>query len=131
VPERWCSLSADRLHGGWLAVKLDPSKRLLRAFIGLNNRVLEAFSAEERRRIGIHSCPGGDRDSTHSADVDYAELLPDLFRLALGTSMSSWTSERDRRQVLGLIRAHRGRDHRIFVGARTPIIRGPRRPRSA
>ncbi|KXJ41904.1 MAG: 5-methyltetrahydropteroyltriglutamate--homocysteine methyltransferase, partial [Methylothermaceae bacteria B42] len=53
---------------GRLAVKLDPSGQLLRAFIDLNNRVLARFSAEERHRIGVHTCPGGDQDSTHSAD---------------------------------------------------------------
>ncbi len=66
---------------GRLSVKLDPSKGLLRSFVDLNNRVLEGFSDEERARIGVHTCPGGDQDSTHSADVDYAELLPDLFRV--------------------------------------------------
>ena len=64
---------------GRLAVKLDPSKGLLGAFVDLNNRVLARFSPEERARIGVHTCPGGDHDSTHSADVDYVELLPSLF----------------------------------------------------
>ena len=41
-------------------------------------------SDEERMRIGVHTCPGGDRDSTHSADVDYAELLPELFKTNVG-----------------------------------------------
>jgi 5-methyltetrahydropteroyltriglutamate--homocysteine methyltransferase len=66
---------------GRLAVKLDPSKGLLGDFVALNNRVLERFSVAERERLGVHSCPGGDQDSTHSADVDYAELLPSLFEL--------------------------------------------------
>ena len=43
-----------------------------------------AVTAEERQRIGVHTCPGGDRDSTHSADVDYEELLPSLFELKVG-----------------------------------------------
>src|SRR5206468_3127407 len=67
-----------------LSVKLDPSKQLLRAFVALNNRVLERFTAAERQRIGVHTCPGGDQDSTHSADVDYADLLPGLFELKIG-----------------------------------------------
>jgi 5-methyltetrahydropteroyltriglutamate--homocysteine methyltransferase len=46
---------------------------------------LEQFTVEERLRIGVHTCPGGDHDSTHSADVDYAELLPALFRLDVGS----------------------------------------------
>ena len=69
---------------GRLAVKIDPSGDLLHSFIDLNNLALSRFSAEERRRIGVHTCPGGDRDSTHSADVDYAELLPSLFELKAG-----------------------------------------------
>src|SRR4030095_13521779 len=63
---------------GRLSLKLDPSGGLLRDFVALNNRVLDRFSAGERARIGVHTCPGGDQDSTHSADVDYAGLLPDL-----------------------------------------------------
>ena len=60
---------------GRLAVKIDPSGSLLHSFIDLNNLALARFSAEERQRIGVHTCPGGDRDSTHSADVDYSELV--------------------------------------------------------
>ena len=67
---------------GRLAMKIDPSGDLLHSFIDLNNLALSRFSAEERQRIGVHTCPGGDRDSTHSADVDYAELLPSLFAAA-------------------------------------------------
>ena len=57
---------------GRLAVKIDPSGYLLNSFIDLNNLALSRFSPEERRRIGVHTCPGNDFDSTHSADVDYA-----------------------------------------------------------
>ena len=66
---------------GRLALKLDPSGGLLNTFIDLNNRVLDRFSDAERKKIGVHTCPGGDHDSTHSADVDYTALLPGLFRL--------------------------------------------------
>ena len=74
----------DRLHRGAPVLKLDPSGGLLRDFVALNNRVLDRFSDDERTRIGVHTCPGGDQDSTHSADVDYAELLPDLFAINVG-----------------------------------------------
>jgi 5-methyltetrahydropteroyltriglutamate--homocysteine methyltransferase len=57
---------------GRLSLKLDPSGALLRSFVALNNQVLERFSADDLRKIGVHVCPGGDHDSTHSADVDYA-----------------------------------------------------------
>lgn len=66
---------------GRLAVKLDPSKSLLKSFIDLNNQVLSRFTAEERLRIGVHTCPGGDHDSTHSADVDYKQFLPEFFSI--------------------------------------------------
>jgi 5-methyltetrahydropteroyltriglutamate--homocysteine methyltransferase len=57
---------------------------LLGQFVELNNTVLERFSAGERTRIGIHTCPGGDQDSTHSLDVPYSELLPSLLQLKAG-----------------------------------------------
>ena len=104
-----------------LSVKLDPTKQLLRSFIDLNNQVLAEFSPEDRRRIGVHTCPGGDKDSTHSADVDYAELLPSLFDLNVGSFYIQLASEADRRRVLGVIREHAKREQRIFVGVVDPI----------
>jgi 5-methyltetrahydropteroyltriglutamate--homocysteine methyltransferase len=104
-----------------LAVKLDPSKQLLRAFVALNNRVLERFTAADRRRIGVHTCPGGDQDSTHSADVDYGELLPGLFELRAGNFYIQLASEQDRGRVLRIIKEHAKADQRIFVGVIDPI----------
>ena len=106
---------------GRLAIKLDPSLKLLEQFIDLNNRVLERFSEDGRLRIGVHSCPGGDHDSTHSADVDYDELLPRLFQLKATNFYIQLASERDRRRVLGLVRANLGSRQRIFVGVTDPI----------
>lgn len=106
---------------GRLAVKLDPSRGLLRQFIDLNNQVLRRFTPEERRRIGIHTCPGGDQDSTHSADVDYADLLPDLFNLEAGSFYLQLASEPDRRWVLGILRDHARPGQRIFIGVTDPI----------
>jgi 5-methyltetrahydropteroyltriglutamate--homocysteine methyltransferase len=101
---------------GRLAVKLDPSKDLLREFVALNNRVLDRFSDEERRKIGVHTCPGGDRDSTHSADVDYAELLPLLFDLNAGRFYMQFASEDDPERVLKIVREHSRDDQTIFLG---------------
>jgi len=106
---------------GRLAVKLDPSKTLLRDFVALNNRVLARFSDEERARIGVHTCPGGDRDSTHSADVDYAELLPDLFAHEAGRFYVQLASEPDRPRVLKQIAELLGPGQRVFVGVIDPI----------
>jgi 5-methyltetrahydropteroyltriglutamate--homocysteine methyltransferase len=105
---------------GRLAVKVDSSGHLLNSFIDLNNLALSRFSPEERRRIGVHTCPGNDLDSTHSADVDYAELLPGLFALKAGNFYIALAGERDRRHVLEIIRRHLRPDRRIFVGVTAP-----------
>jgi 5-methyltetrahydropteroyltriglutamate--homocysteine methyltransferase len=104
-----------------LSLKLDPSKRLLHEFIELNNRVLERFSPGERERIGVHTCPGGDQDSTHSADVDYAELLPDLFTLRARSFYIQLASEKERATVLATIKENARPDQRIFVGVIDPL----------
>jgi 5-methyltetrahydropteroyltriglutamate--homocysteine methyltransferase len=106
---------------GRLAVKLDPSGTLLASFIDLNNLALSRFSAEERQRIGVHTCPGGDLDSTHSADVDYAELLPSLLQLNLTNYYVALAAETQRRRVLAVIRDHLRPGQRIFVGVVSPI----------
>ena len=106
---------------GRLAAKLDPSGNLLHSFIDLNNLALSRFSADDRRRIGVHTCPGGDRDSTHSADVDYSELLPSLFELKAGNFYIALAGERDRIRALRIIREHRKPDQTVFVGVVAPI----------
>jgi methionine synthase II (cobalamin-independent) len=104
-----------------LSLKLDGSGELLRSFISLNNQVLERFSQEERQRIGVHVCPGGDRDSTHSADVDYAKLLPDLLQMNAGRFYLQMASEGDRKRVLGIIRPLLKPNHTVFIGVIDPI----------
>jgi 5-methyltetrahydropteroyltriglutamate--homocysteine methyltransferase len=104
-----------------LSLKLDPSGGLLRSFIALNNQVLDRFTAEDRQRIGVHVCPGGDRDSTHSADVDYAGLLPDLFQLKVGRFYLQMASEPDKSRVLGIVRQLLRSNHTVFVGVIDPI----------
>ncbi|MFB6396104.1 cobalamin-independent methionine synthase II family protein [Polymorphospora lycopeni] len=106
---------------GRLSIKLDPSKGVLDAFVALNNRVLDRFSDEERARIGVHTCPGGDQDSTHSLDVDYTELLPHLFALHAGAFYVQLASEPDPDRVLAAIAAHSRPDQRIFVGVTDPV----------
>ena len=104
-----------------LSLKLDPSKGLLNAFVDLNNQVLGQLTDAERARVGVHTCPGGDRDSTHSADIDYGELLPGLFRLNVDTFYVQLASEADRERVLGILGSHATGDRRIFVGVIDPI----------
>jgi len=106
---------------GRLAIKLDPTGKLLNSFIDLNNLALSRFTSAELMRIGVHTCPGSDRDSTHSADVDYAELLPSLFQLKAGNFYIALAGEQDYVRVLKIIRAHMKPDQRIFIGVIAPI----------
>jgi 5-methyltetrahydropteroyltriglutamate--homocysteine methyltransferase len=106
---------------GRLAVKVDPTGTLLHSFIDLNNLALKRFSDAERARLGVHTCPGGDLDSTHSADVDYAELLPSLFQLQVGNFYVALAGEKDRPRVLKILRDHLRPGVRLFVGVISPI----------
>jgi 5-methyltetrahydropteroyltriglutamate--homocysteine methyltransferase len=106
---------------GRLSLKLDPSGGVLANFIALNNSVLDRFSDAERARLGVHTCPGGDQDSVHSLDVDYAELLPQLFTLHAGAFYLQLASEADPARVLAIVRDHAPADARIFVGVTDPI----------
>lgn len=106
---------------GRLAMKIDPTGELLNSFIDLNNLALARFTPEERKLIGVHTCPGGDLDSTHSADVDYAELLPSLFELKAGNFCIALAGEKDRVHVLKIIRSYMKPDQRVFVGVVAPI----------
>jgi 5-methyltetrahydropteroyltriglutamate--homocysteine methyltransferase len=101
---------------GRLSLKLDPSGNLLRSFVALNNQVLGRFTADERRKIGVHVCPGGDHDSTHSADVDYAGLLPDLFQLKAGRFYLQMASESDKQRLYPIIKKLTNAKQLVFIG---------------
>lgn len=104
-----------------LSLKLDPSGGLLNSFVELNNRVLSEFTDDERKKIGVHTCPGGDQDSTHSADVDYTGLLPALFRMNVGRFYVQLASEPDRKRVLSAIRKLLKPSQMLFAGVIDPI----------
>lgn len=115
---------------GRLACRNDPrnpwtGRGMLPHFIELNNRVIDRFTAEERRNIGVHTCPGGDCDSTHSADVDYAELLPSMFRMNAGYFLIQLASEADKERVYRLCGEHSREDangvaQTCFIGVTNP-----------
>jgi len=106
---------------GRLSLKLDPSGGLLDSFVALNNQVLDRFSAADRTRIGVHVCPGGDHDSTHSADVDYASFLPGLFQMHVGRFYLQMASESDRERTLRLVSELASPEHLVFIGVIDPI----------
>ena len=115
---------------GRLACRNDPKnpwtgRKMLTHFIALNNRVFDRFTAAERVNIGIHTCPGGDCDSTHSADVDYAELLPSMFQMNAGYFLMQLSSEKDKEYVYKLVGKHSREDAKgvgqvAFIGVINP-----------
>ncbi len=115
---------------GRLACRNDPrnpwtGRGMLEQFVELNNRVIDRFSAEERRNIGVHTCPGGDCDSTHSADVDYADLLPSMFKMNAGYFLIQLASEKDKERVYKLCGEHSRADANgvpqvCFIGVTNP-----------
>ena len=115
---------------GRLACRNDPNnawtgRGMLEEFITLNNRVLDRFTATERVNIGIHTCPGGDCDSTHSADVDYAELLPSMFKMNAGYFLIQLASEPDKERIYKLLGEHSREDANgvkqvCFIGVINP-----------
>jgi methionine synthase II (cobalamin-independent) len=116
---------------GRLANKKDPrnpwtGKNLLQSFIDLNNRVLDRFTADERKNIGIHTCPGGDCDSVHSAEVDYVELLPSMFQMNAGYFLMQLASEKDKERIYKLVGEHsrsnaNGVPQVCFIGVIDPL----------
>jgi len=119
---------------GRLATREDPRNPwtgagLLPHFIELNNRVMARFSAEERTNIGIHTCPGGDRDSVHSADVPYNNLLGSMFEINAGYFLIQLASERDKDPVYETIGKHlrsdaEGVTQMAYIG--TTVTQSPR-----
>lgn len=100
---------------GRLATRDDPRNPwtgagMLPHFVELINRVMDRFSPEERKNIGVHTCPGGDRDSVHSADVPYSNLLPEMFKINAGYFLIQMKSERDKDPVYELIGKHSRED---------------------
>lgn len=100
----------------------------LAGFVDLMNRVLELLSPTERSVVGVHTCPGNDNDSAHSDDIDYAELIPELFQIEAGYFLVQAASEADPDRVARLV----GRQLRhLPAGARAPrVLLGVTRPTS-
>jgi methionine synthase II (cobalamin-independent) len=119
---------------GRLATRADPRNPwtgagMLPHFIELNNRVLDRFTPEQRTRIGVHTCPGGDRDSVHSADVPYSDLLPSMFNMNAGYFLIQLSSERDKDPVYKMIGEH-SRDDANGVAQMCYIgVTNPQNPR--
>ncbi|WP_336991278.1 hypothetical protein [Leucobacter sp. VD1] len=98
----------------------------LGGFIDLMNRVLDRLAPEQRAAVGVHTCPGNDNDSAHSADVDYAELIPELFQIEAGYFLVQAAGEKDPDRVARLVgaqlrgRASSGAAPRVLIGVTNP-----------
>ncbi|CAF1120675.1 unnamed protein product [Rotaria sordida] len=103
-----------------LSLKMDPSGNLLKEFIDINNRMLDRFNEEERKKLGVHVCSGNDRGSTHSADVDCSRILNELFQLKLNNFYLQMTTELDPDSILSLIGKLIKPHHRVFIGVINP-----------
>ncbi|MBV8630316.1 MAG: 5-methyltetrahydropteroyltriglutamate--homocysteine methyltransferase [Silvibacterium sp.] len=105
---------------GRLAVKIDPSLRLLRSFVDIVNMGLSHLTAEERRRVGVHTCPGNDLGSTHSLDTNYMDLLPSLFQFDVGSFYIAMACESDRTHALKMIGKLLRPGQIAFIGVTDP-----------
>jgi 5-methyltetrahydropteroyltriglutamate--homocysteine methyltransferase len=101
---------------GRLSLKLDASGGVLKQFIELNNQVFNRFSEEERKRLGVHVCPRSDHDATHSTEVDYSKILPQLFDLNVSNFYLQFASESDPVSVLEIIKQYLKPHQRVFIG---------------
>ena len=116
---------------GRLASKKDSRNpwtgaELLQTFVDLNNQVLARFSPKERANIGIHTCPGGDCDSVHSAEVPYSDLLPSLFAMNAGYFLIQLSNEKDKPSIYKQIGSSIRRDANgvkqvAFIGVINPL----------
>ncbi|KAF8753018.1 5-methyltetrahydropteroyltriglutamate-homocysteine S-methyltransferase [Rhizoctonia solani] len=116
---------------GRLASKNDPrnpwtGRNMLKSFVDLNNRVIDRFTPEERKNIGIHTCPGGDCDSVHSFDVPYESLLPSMFKMNVGYFLIQCASEIEKEKVYKLVGDNIRKDANgvkqvAFIGVTNPL----------
>ena len=111
----------DRLHRGPAlaqARSVEGAARL--RFVDLNNRVLAELTDDERARVGVHTCPGGDRTRPTAPMCATRSCC----RRCSGSNVANFyvqlASESDRPRVLEILGTHATGDRRIFVGVIDP-----------
>jgi 5-methyltetrahydropteroyltriglutamate--homocysteine methyltransferase len=63
----------------------------------------------------LHTCPAADHDSTYSADVGYAELLPSLFEPEVGIFYIATACEADRDRASRIVARDVKAEQRAFI----------------
>jgi len=111
---------ADSVQIDWtegrLSLKLDPSGSFLNEGIRINNAVIARVPKQFHDRIGIHVCPGGDRDSTHSADVPYEALLSRMFEINAKRFFLQMITEPNYEAALKTVAAHLREGQIAYIG---------------
>jgi 5-methyltetrahydropteroyltriglutamate--homocysteine methyltransferase len=117
---------ADSVQIDWtegrLSLKLDPSGAFLDEGIRLNNAVIAAVPEQYHDRIGLHTCPGGDRDSTHSADVPYEALLARMFEINATRFYLQMITEPDYEAALKVVAKHLREGQIAYVGVTNHLV---------
>ena len=120
-PEEGRLQGPDRLHRGTPGGQDRPIRRAIAQFHRAQQPGAGTLLGGRSRQYRRAHLPSADRDSTHSGDVDYADLLPSLFELKVGNFYVALAGEPDRGRVLEIIRANLKPDQRVFVGVISPI----------
>jgi 5-methyltetrahydropteroyltriglutamate--homocysteine methyltransferase len=117
---------ADSVQIDWtegrLSLKLDPSGAFLDEGIRLNNAVIAAVPEKYHDRIGLHTCPGGDRDSTHSADVPYEALLARMFEINATRFYLQMITEPDYEAALKVVAKYLREGQIAYVGVTNHLV---------
>ncbi|CAF0863327.1 unnamed protein product [Adineta steineri] len=100
--------------------KINLNKTLLKQFIEINNRMLDRFNENEQKKLGVHVCSDYDEDNKRSSELDYFEILKDIFQLHLNNFYLQLSSEKDPERILSLISKLLQPHHRVFIGVINP-----------
>lgn len=103
---------------GPIALRLDPSGQLLDSYILLLHMVLDCFSTEEQKRLGIYI--GTTRGDVSDSPVDVADLLARLFELPVTSFYIAAANRPNRQRLLTIIRNYIKPGQQVFIGVVDP-----------
>ena len=94
----------------------------------LITKYFQDFQKKKEKGLACILVQGGDHDSTHSADISYANLLPLLFKLNAGNFYLEYAGEKDKRSVLLSIKENLRPDQHVFIGVTNVLNPGIETP---